>query len=335
MSIPLPTVSLASVAINQSGVVSFANVGISAGGVSANPGVVQNAGTVLIFNESGSGLMITFNTSQSGFYLPAGAWQPIPIKAGETGYQWTVIYNLPNPPVTLLLTTYYYPGEPIPSQPTLGNSPIGIGGSITTSSVQTLSDENRATIARTIDIGNTTIANLIVIHNDGSFNFNILIGGVAHQLLLGQNAFHSLVLGNATDVVEVANQLSVDGNLVVAGTAGLTYFISSVHVATAISITSGSTTTVTCGGVGAIPSNAVGVEIAYDFAPGAVNCFAAFTPSGTAWSAANYPASILATGATPNIAGSCKVPLSGGKIDVKAFNANITGMDIQVFAYIL
>lgn len=134
MSIPLPTVNLTGVSINQSGTVSFQNTGISAGGVSANPVNVKNAGTVLIYNESGSGLLIKFQQSGSGFYLPAGAWQPIPIGAGETGYTWTVIYNLPSPPVTLLLTTYYYPGEPLPPQPTLGNSPIGIGGTVQTAS---------------------------------------------------------------------------------------------------------------------------------------------------------------------------------------------------------
>ena|SRR5215469_15704721 len=124
MSIPLPTVSLATVSIGQTGVVSFANTGISAGGISANPASIKRAGTVLIYNESGSGLLIQFQTSQSGFYLPAGAWQPVEIQPGETGYTWTVVYNLPNPPVSLLLTTYYFPGETIPPQPTLGNSPM-------------------------------------------------------------------------------------------------------------------------------------------------------------------------------------------------------------------
>lgn len=134
MSIPLPTVNLAGVNVGQVGFVSFANIGIGAGGVSSNPSVTKNAGTVLIFNESGSGLLINFKTSQSGFYLPAGAWQPVPLLAGEQGFTWTILYNLPSPPVTLLLVSYYYPNEPIPPQPTLGNSPIGIGGTVQTAS---------------------------------------------------------------------------------------------------------------------------------------------------------------------------------------------------------
>jgi len=177
LSIPLPAISLANLSVGQSGVVSFANIGISAGGVSSNPVNVKSAGTILIYNESGSGLLIKFQLSGSGFYLPAGAWQPIQIGAGETGYQWTIIYNLPSPPVTQLLTSYYYPGEPIPPQPTLGNSPIGIGGTVTTSSVQTLSNETNTVPTLVIDIGQVGNTQQIVINSDGSATWNVIQSG--------------------------------------------------------------------------------------------------------------------------------------------------------------
>lgn len=222
MSIPLPTVNLTGVSVNQSGTVSFGNIGVSAGGVSSNPANTKGAGTILIYNESGSGLMITFQTSQSGFYLPAGGWQPIPIKAGETGYVWTVIYNLPNPPVTLLLTTYYFPGEPIPNQPTLGNSPIGIGGTISTSSVQTLSNETNSSQTLVIDIGQVGHTQLITINSDGSFLWQILVAGTAHTLMQGSLTADFLRLGQVGDEVSVVDQIRVSGKTTLAANLDMT-----------------------------------------------------------------------------------------------------------------
>jgi hypothetical protein len=210
MSIPLPIINLSNVSIGQSGTVSFANTGISAGGISSNPSNTRDAGKVLIYNESGSGLLITFLTSQSGFYLPAGGWQPVPIQAGETGYKWTVIYNLPAPPVTQLLTTYYYPGEVIPPQPTLGNSPIGIGGTVTTSSVQTLSNEGNSSLSLVIDIGQVGHTQLITINNDGSAIWSVLRGGIAHTVLQIEASGNPLLLGQAGDTVEAVSQFTFD-----------------------------------------------------------------------------------------------------------------------------
>lgn len=212
MSIPLPTINLANVSINQTGTVSFANAGISAGGVSANPTNIKNAGTIVIYNESGTGLLIVFHDSNSGFYLPAGGWQAIPIRGGETGYTWTAIYNLPNPPVTLLLTTYYYPGEPIPAQPTLGNSPIGIGGNVQTSSVQTLSNEGNSVQTLIIDIGQVGNTQLITINSDGSATWSVLRSGVAHQIFKIQIGGTSpILIGQSGDASEVLGKLFVDG----------------------------------------------------------------------------------------------------------------------------
>lgn len=217
MSIPLPTVNLANVNVGQSGVVSLANVGISAGGVSANPADIKNAGILHIFNESGSGLLIQFQTEGSAFRLPAGGWTDKPIHAGEQGLQWTVLYNLPNPPVTLLFVDYYYPGEPLPKVPVLGNSPIGIGGTVTTSSVQTLSNEGNAAQTLVIDIGQTGNTLLITINSDGSFSWSVLQSGVAHQVLKAQTSGNPLQIGKSGDVSEVLGQLTVDGVLFCGG----------------------------------------------------------------------------------------------------------------------
>jgi hypothetical protein len=212
MSIPLPQVNLAGATVGQTGTVSFANVGISAGGVSANPSVIPNAGTLHIYNESGSGLLFQFQTSGDGFILPAGAWIDKVVKAGEAGLNYTVLYNLPNPPVTLLLITYYGPNEPIPTTPSLGNSPIGIGGTIATS-FTTLSNETNTAQTLVIDIGQQGNTNLINIFSDGSFVWSVLQGGVAHQVLKGNISGSPLQIGKAGDVAEFLGNPLLDNNI--------------------------------------------------------------------------------------------------------------------------
>lgn len=221
MSIPLPSVNLAGVSVGQSGIVSLNNVGVSAGGISANPADIQDAGILHIFNESGSGLLIQFQTAGSAFHLPAGGWVDKIIKAGEQGIQWTVLYNLPNPPVTLLLVTYYYPGEPLPRVPALGNSPIGIGGTVNTSSVSTLSNESNNSQTLIIDIGQVGHTLLITINSDGSFIWSVLQSGVAHQVMQARTTGKPLLLGQAGDNIEVANNLDIDNKLFVVGNTNL------------------------------------------------------------------------------------------------------------------
>jgi len=254
MSIPLPQVNLAGVSVGTTGTISFANTGIGAGGVSANPANIKNAGTVHIFNESGSGLLINFQTSGDGFYLPAGGWTDKAIRAGEAGMKWTVLYNLPSPPVTLLLVTYYGPGEAIPYVPTLGNSPIGIGGTISVASGQTFQ-----------------LATPFVIFN-GSTNIN-----------------------------------------------------------------SGTTTNITCTGVGGIPTGATFVWVAIYGTGSAAGTFGTLVPQGATWSVANYP--LVGTAAVINhiISGVFAVPLNttNGQITVGAQNGNWLNITGQIFAYII
>lgn len=211
MSIPFPSINLINVSVGTTGTVSFANVGIGAGGPSSNPSLSgKNAGTVHIYNESGSGLQIAFITSGDGFYLPAGAWVDRTVSPGEIGIKWTVIYNLPSPPVTLLLITYYSPNEQIPRTPTLGNSPIGIGGNISTVGTATLSNEGNTVQTLIIDIGQVGNTLLITINSDGSFSWAVLQGGTAHQVLKAQTAGNPLQIGKTGDVSEVLGQLTVD-----------------------------------------------------------------------------------------------------------------------------
>lgn len=374
VSIPLPTVNLAGVTVNQSGVVSFANTGVSAGGVSANPVNTQNAGTVLIYNESGSGLLISFTVSQSGFYLPAGAWQPVPIKAGETGYTWTVIYNLPSPPVTLLLTTYYFPGEKIPPQPTLGNSPIGIGGTIVTSSVQTLSNETFASRQLVIDMGLNSATNLVLFYNTGEYSHAVLQAGVAHTVITAQASGNPLLLGQSGDTVQVVGNFSINNSLVVGaisapgtltvhGSSSLDNTLATTDGNGNLTVASVSnangkilgwqslatpylfennvtlnigTTGVVVTGVGGIPSNATFVAVACA-GVSSVNGYVQMGPGGATFSGlTTYPILFLEQVNGNTCVGSAIIPVNTAtnKIDMKVANFNITSFSASVYAYL-
>jgi len=126
MSIPLTPFDLSPLAVGQSGSIDLTKI-MNQGGL--NPG---NKPTLRLFNDSGSGLQVNFPVSGIGFQLPAGAWQDVNPQPGESSIDFTVLYLLPNPPVTLLMVTYYSPNEQLPAMPQLGNSPIGGGVTIAT-----------------------------------------------------------------------------------------------------------------------------------------------------------------------------------------------------------
>lgn len=130
MSIRLADVNLSGIAIGMSGTIKLPTPGM------INPNNQGDPGHILLFNESGSGVDIDFSDGDSST-LPAGAWTIYSVGPTVSYIKWFVSYNLPNPPVTLLKSVYFYPGEEIPKTITLGNSPIGIGGTISVASGQT------------------------------------------------------------------------------------------------------------------------------------------------------------------------------------------------------
>jgi hypothetical protein len=202
--IPLPTFDLSALAVGQKGSIILKNAAVS-----SNPTFTKNKPILHLFNESGSGLQITLPTSGSGFYLPAGGWTNIEINPGENQIDFLVIYVLPSPPVQVLLCTYYAPGENIPATPTLGNSPIGIGGNVSVTSISALSNEGSAVGTLVIDIGPLGNTNIIQIWND-HFTWSVVQGGVAHTVMQGQTAGNPLLLGKLGDITEVLGKLLAD-----------------------------------------------------------------------------------------------------------------------------
>ncbi|MGH8397491.1 MAG: hypothetical protein ACRETA_04510 [Gammaproteobacteria bacterium] len=160
-----------------------------------------------IFNESGCGLQIQFNDG-SDDYVPAGAWPVYELGNSVTQMSWQVTYVIPNAPINQLQLIYYYPGENVPAQPTLGNSPIGITGSVTTGG-STLSNEGNPSGTEVIDIGDSALAKLWDIFTD-HFTISVDQGGVLHAALKGNSSGNALQIGQAGDTSEVLGSLSVD-----------------------------------------------------------------------------------------------------------------------------
>ena len=164
MSQNLPAVNLALASVGSSGPLSW--VGLVSQG-SPSLGVRAGRPTLRLFNESGCGLDITFDTGRSD-RIPAGAWAVYQL-AGEQSLTWTVTYVLPGAPVALLLAVLYEPGEAVPDTPLLGNSPIGIGGTVNTSTTDAVINDGRPLATQVIEATPSGAAGSQMIwRNDGS-----------------------------------------------------------------------------------------------------------------------------------------------------------------------
>jgi hypothetical protein len=166
MSYPLPVIDLATAApTDPPKTVDWQQISVQ----SARPG---NTGPhLMLYNESGCGLQITFNTTE-GIVLPAGGWIAHELNPNCTSFTYTVLYVLPNAPVTKLIIVYYEPYEEVPSVPILGNSPVGIGGSVSTTSIQTLTND-----------GNPANTQIIEAKQSGSSGSNVSIDNSGNEII--------------------------------------------------------------------------------------------------------------------------------------------------------
>jgi hypothetical protein len=206
MSSRLPIVDLTGAIIGQVFTADFSSF------VKFNPMQMSIKAHLTLFNESGCGVSYTMRSSGHGDYLPAGAWTTIDIEPNDNAIDFSVIYILPNPPVSMINITYYAPGETVPPGYTLGNSPIGIGGTVQTSSIQTLSNEGSAS-QLAIDLGDTIFNQLVALYTDGHALWAIDVGGVKHQVLKVSLTGNPLQLGQAGDIAEILGELQIDQSL--------------------------------------------------------------------------------------------------------------------------
>ena len=115
MSILLPTISTSAFVANTQGQLS-----LSATGYSADPSFFGNPAHLMVFNESGCGLLVGFGMGGNTDYLPAGGCRVYELTPGESSLNYAVLYATPNSPINTIIAVYYGPGEPVPQQQQTG-----------------------------------------------------------------------------------------------------------------------------------------------------------------------------------------------------------------------
>jgi hypothetical protein len=207
MSIKLASIDMSQYAVGQSGFIDL-NPPKQKAGQSSSSAV--GPAHLRIFNDSGSEISITSDDGSIDDWIPAGAWPVYELDQSTTKINFKVIAILPNPPIQFLLCTYYAPDEKVPESPTLGNSPVGVGGSVSTTG-STLSNEGNTTETLVIDIGQVGNTQLIAVYSDGKIVLKVLQSGVVHTALQINTSGNALQLGQASDTSEALGNFLVDG----------------------------------------------------------------------------------------------------------------------------
>lgn len=166
MSTPLTAINLTTAVVGTVGTVAWTRDDVQAGG---SVGLGRGVAHIRLYNESGCGLLLRFASGGVGERIPAGAWPTLEIPAGCLSLSYTVEYVLTGAPVSLLLPIVYQPGETVPETPVLGNSPIGIGGTVNTSSVNEVINDGNAAPTHVLEATPSGAgSSQAIINNDGS-----------------------------------------------------------------------------------------------------------------------------------------------------------------------
>lgn len=222
MSINLPVIDLSTAVVGTSGVIFLGNQGLPSD---------ESFAKLRLLNESGCGLSIKTQSEGHSLYVAAGGWMVIDIKPGESGINWSVVYTIPAPPVSSLLSTYYYPGEPVDSVLALGNSPVGGG---TTSMGTTLQNVGSP----------TNTANVIQVSPAGDANNTATLDNMGNLVLGDATNLGSIILnGNLKlnpAIVTVSGQTSGTAQLIqfILGEAKVAIIILSVYKNTSTQLVS-------------------------------------------------------------------------------------------------
>lgn len=183
---------------NQAGTdLSAAQVGTAGNisvGIHNRPSKIGSLYPKLVFNnESGCGLAINMQGSNRQLVLPAGAWtEAVELYNNDTAINWTVLYVLPNQPVSKLYVVLYWPDEKILRAIALGNSPIGISGGVTTTAGKTLQDDTDNPNTSFIEATPTDQSTSSWARNNDASGFEqVLSAGVLRKII-------KVVRGNAT-----------------------------------------------------------------------------------------------------------------------------------------
>lgn len=195
--------------------------------------------TLVLFNESGAGLRCTFPSSGESFTVPGGGWRQVAVPPGETQLSYAVQYVLPGANVSLFLVDLYLPGEAPDSIGVLGNSPIGVGGSVTTSSTTALKQDGQPPATSLIESTPSDQASSSESWNNDASGFEqVLSAGVLRDVrrtVRGNAGVTKAVVsfGDTNDLTiatlyGLLKLISSDGGLIVSDGAG--NFTTPLHV---------------------------------------------------------------------------------------------------------
>lgn len=218
MSIPLPPISLSGKVVGSTGKIDLSSIQIS-----ANSAFLTNPPTLQIFNDSGCGLQLTMATGGDGYNFPAGAWANMPLAPGESAVNFSVIYVLPNAPVSTLMATYYAPGETPVTVPQLGNSPIGGGVSSVVTTASNLDNEGSpagAIIMQARPAGDSQFP--VSLDNKGNLTLGDTTYSPAVDIIGTLSVFAASGLDNGTIVTDGSGHVSMNdsGSVTNGTTAG-------------------------------------------------------------------------------------------------------------------
>lgn len=187
MSQRLPAVDLSTAAVGTTGTLDWSSAGLPTGQPGARGPRLQ------LFNESGCGLSITLSASGRTFSLPAGGWTQggIDLLPIDRSLTYTVVYVIANAAVATLEAVYWPVGE-VPPAVSLGNSPVGVSGSVTTTTVSSLKNDGNAPGTSIVEsTPSDQASSSVALNNDASGFFKVLSAGVLRAIL-------NVVRGNAT-----------------------------------------------------------------------------------------------------------------------------------------
>jgi hypothetical protein len=223
MSTILPIISLAAAVVGTTGVIDLKPTGYT-----SDPGFTNNKATLQLQNESGSGLQITTVKGQESTYIAAGGWKNLLLTPGESAVQYTVIYQLPNPGVTVLLAEFYRPGEPVIPPGTLGNSPVSIAQAQNVVNASNLINDGNTSQNIIESTLQSSSGSNVIMKNDGTFNLFQFVGGILTQLLAitpgiaNGLANSNIIIGDANHRTEIVGALRADTVSQFLGTVTLT-----------------------------------------------------------------------------------------------------------------
>jgi len=198
----LPIADLTSAVVGTKGTVSLASVAPS-----AEPGHYP---TLQVYNESGCGLALTFGQQSSPQFIPAGGWRSFRLEPGESTFRWEVLYILAGAPVAAVIMVYHAAHERVSDIGILGNSPVGVGGTIGVTTISSLSQLTEAAGTSVVLAQPTGAPGYYVeLTNDGKLVVKCLSGGVlrtALSLVPGSGGgAYSVVVGDAAAPTAVLN----------------------------------------------------------------------------------------------------------------------------------